>query len=122
MADYEFSSEIEPSGKYKINKMQVVALGCKFDNLQTLVEKNLEEVSRKETPLSWGNREMELHGTMEDVKYKVTLQYFACPAADGGEGHMADVRTLAQDKDMLSPIIAKEMKKYEAEMTAHIKK
>ena len=121
MADYEFSSEIETSGQHKINHMHVMAWGCKFDDLQTLVENHLQGVSKRETLLDRGNREMELCGTLQDVKYKVTLEYGACPTGDGGEGHNVDVETLAQAEDRLSPILATEMRKYEAEMTAHIR-
>ena len=121
MADYEFTSDIETSKEHRINRMHVMALGCKFDGLQALVENNLQNISKKEIPREFGDREVELCGVMRDVRYEVTLSYGACPTFEGGEGHFVDVKTLLDAEDRLSLLIGIEMIKYEAEMTIHIK-
>lgn len=119
--DYEFSSVVETEGNEKVNYMHVMAHGCRLDNLQKLIEQHLEVTSKEDIPLEWGNRDIRYAGNMQGVDYKVLLEYGACPTMDGGEGHNVEIRTPLETEDRLSPIVAKEMRTYETEMTQHIK-
>jgi len=116
--DYEFSSVVKTVGHERVNNMHVMAHGCKVDGLKRIIKQHLEVTSKEDIPLEWGNRNVVYAGRMQGVNYKVLLEYGACPTGDGGEGHNVEIRSPSTSEDRLSPIVAKEMKRYEVEMTA----
>jgi hypothetical protein len=118
--EYGFSSVVKTEGREQVNYMHVIALYCKLDCLQSLIEQHLEITSEKVIPLEFGSKNIQFDGKIRGVQYQVLIEYGACPTMLGGEGHRVEIRTAKEHPDGLSPIVAAEMKKYEIEMTRHI--
>ncbi|MBI2558074.1 hypothetical protein HYW20_02020 [Candidatus Woesearchaeota archaeon] len=116
--DYGFSSDVETEGDKRVNYMHVIARGCKLDNLQRVIKQQLTVAYKADTPLKGGNRNIRYIGRMQGVEYKFLLEYGECPTGDGGNGHNIEIETPSTSEDGLSPIIEREMRQYEAEMTA----
>ncbi len=116
--DYKFSSEVETEGDERVNYMHVIAHGRKLDDLQRVIGQQLTVAYKVDAPLKWGNRNIRYAGRMQEAEYKVLIEYGACPTGDGGMGHNVEIRTPSNAEDRLSLIVAKEMKKYEAGMSA----